>query len=596
MTRAELRAAISRAGAYPAIASSDDLGDMPRRTTMPPKPRIAHLAGSNATIQNSPPLVTSNKARGKYGLPLLTSPDGSPLRFDALRAQRLAAPVTVYVEQFSAHPLERYAAELYGPPDGYLDSSGTFRKERRDAGDKPVYEITLQPEDGVYPLPYMARQADGQPWEEDCTQPMAPEQQARQPFYPDGSRLFEEIDRLGVGEKGIGNLISGRADIDFYRVVPSSGYTKGLAAKLRTDVGDGDIAAEVRGHDFFPYRPYHLGPAPPRPALARIANAVQRVLASGKYAGAIWTQGSPRIEEAVYWLNLLVDTTLPICGNASQRPHGQLSNDGDKNIVDSVDYIVSRVWADESGRNRAGVVLVQDQQVFASRDVQKADARPGGYVATGGHGGILGAAGWEGPAVLNYLPATRHTYLSAVNLTRLPAAVMGHLAGGETRVSIKDGRGDVLESAIPKVTIVKDGNYTVDDYDDDPSREVDLLAQIERNLAAHPLAGFVVEGLSPYGRLTSAVRTRVMRRAAFSGMPVVLVGRGNAEGFVPPPFPRPFIGGRNLTATKARLLLMACLMKFGSVPGAVDPGHPTSGEVEAAQKKIREYQDVFDTH
>jgi len=28
-----------------------------------------------------------------------------------LRAQRLAAPVTVYVEQFSAHPLEPDAAE-----------------------------------------------------------------------------------------------------------------------------------------------------------------------------------------------------------------------------------------------------------------------------------------------------------------------------------------------------------------------------------------------------------------------------------------------------------------------------------------------------
>jgi L-asparaginase len=562
---------------------------------MPPKPRIAHLAGSNATIQNSPPLVTSNKARAKYGLPPLTGPDGGALRFDALRAQRLAAPVTVYVEQFSAHPLERDAAELYGPPDGYLDSTGAFHKDRRGADDTPVYEITLQPEDGVYPMPYMARQADGRAWEEDGAHPMAPAPQARQPFYPDGSRLFEEIDRLGVGDKGIGNLISGRVDIDFYRVVPSSGYTKGLAAKLRTDVGEGDIAAEVRGRDFFPYRPYHLGSAPPRPALARIANAVQRVLATGTYAGAVWTQGSPRIEETVYWLNLLVDTTLPICGNASQRPHGQLSNDGDKNIVDSVDYIVSRVWADETGRNRAGVVLVQDQQVFAARDVQKADARPGGYVVTGGHGGILGAAGWEGPAVLNYLPATQHTYLSAVNLTRLPAEVGGHLTSGETRVRIKDARGELLEAAIPKVTIVKDGNYTVDDEDDDPSREVDLLAQIERNLAVHPLAGFVVEGLSPYGRLTSAVRTRVMRRAALSGMPVVLVGRGNAGGFVPPP-PAPFIGGRNLTATKARLLLMACLMKFGCVPAAADPDRPTAGEVEAVQKTIRAYQEVFDTH
>ncbi len=142
---------------------------------------------------------------------------------------------------------------------------------------------------------------------------------------------------------------------------------------------------------------------------------------------------------------------------------------------------------------------------------------------------------------------------------------------------------------------MKDGNYTIDDYDEDPTREVDLLAQIERNLAAHPLAGFVVEGLSPYGRLTSTVRTRVMRRASFSGMPVVLVGRGNAEGFVPPPA-APFIGGRNLTATKARLLLMACLMKFGSLPSAADPDRPTAAEVEAVQTKRAQYQGIFDSH
>src|SRR5216117_2049786 len=404
-------------------------------TAMPPavKPRIAVFSGPTATIQNSEPLVTSNKARHQYDLPLRTSPDGSALRFDPLRPQRLAAPVTVYVEQFSAHPLERDAAELYGPPDGYVDPRGTFHKERRGADDRPVYEITLQPDDGVYPLPYMARQADGRAWEEDCARPLAPEQQARQPFYPDGVRLFEEIDRLGIGEKGIGNLISGRAEIDFYRVVPSSGYTKGLAAKLRADVGERDIAAEVRGRDFFPYRPYHLGAAPPRPALARIANAVQRVLAPGNYAGAVWTQGSPRIEETVYWLNLLVDTTLPITGNASQRPHGQLSNDGDKNIVDSVDYIVSRVWADESGRNRAGVVLIQDQRIFSARDVQKADARPGGYTVTGGHGGIVGAVGHEGPPTLTYIPARRHTYQSQVNIARLPAKVLGANRAGDKR-------------------------------------------------------------------------------------------------------------------------------------------------------------------
>ena len=135
------------------------------------KTRIAHLAGPTATIQNTPPLVTSNKARAKHGLPLLKDADGAALKHDALRSQRLAAPAKVYVEQFSAHPLESDVAELYGPPDGYIGADGVFRKERQNAGDKPVYEIELKPEDGLYPLPYMATQADGSAWEEECTTP-----------------------------------------------------------------------------------------------------------------------------------------------------------------------------------------------------------------------------------------------------------------------------------------------------------------------------------------------------------------------------------------------------------------------------------------
>ena len=81
---------------------------------------------------------------------------------------------TVYVERFSAHPLEADAAELYGPPDGYLDAKGVFHKERSSPQDKAVFEIEIRPEDGVYPLPYMARQANGQAWEEECVVPGAP--------------------------------------------------------------------------------------------------------------------------------------------------------------------------------------------------------------------------------------------------------------------------------------------------------------------------------------------------------------------------------------------------------------------------------------
>ena len=50
---------------------------------MPPsvKPKIAVFSGPTATIQNSEPLVTSNKARHKYGLPLTGSDwSGLPMR------------------------------------------------------------------------------------------------------------------------------------------------------------------------------------------------------------------------------------------------------------------------------------------------------------------------------------------------------------------------------------------------------------------------------------------------------------------------------------------------------------------------------------
>ena len=563
------------------------------------KARIAHLAGPNATIQKTPPLVTSNKARARHGLALRANPDGSPARFDVLRPQRLAAPVTVYVEQFSAHPLEADAAQLYGPPDGWIGADGELRRERQGHDDRPVYAVELRPEDGLYPLPYMAVQADGSAWEEECAFPGASEAQARQGFFPDGARSFEEIDRLQVDENGAGNLISARAEVDFYRVLPPSGYTQGLPAARRTDTGEGDIPPERRGVDFFPYKPPHLAASVPRPGLARATNMVQRILASGRYDGAIWTEGSPRIEETIWWLNLLIDTTVPTCGNAAQRPQGQVSNDGPKNLVDSVDYIASRVWADEAGRNRAGAVLIQEQRVFAARAVQKADARPGGYVATGGHGGILGAAGHDGPPLLHYLPTAKHTWHSEVNLSRLPDAVTGVRREGAriatVPVAIKGPDGGLLAGAIPRVAIAKDANYWDDDGGPDPEAEVDLVALLGHMLQSAPLAGFVVEGLTPYGRTVSNARHRVMLRAVYSGLPVVRVGRGNPEGFVPTHDPA-FIGGSNLTATKARLLLMAALMKLGSLPPAGDPDHPTPEESAHIRDKVAAYQAIFDTH
>ena len=56
-------------------------------STRDSKPRIAVFSGPTATIQNTEPLVTSNKARDQYGLKMRSYPDGSAMRFDVLRSQ-----------------------------------------------------------------------------------------------------------------------------------------------------------------------------------------------------------------------------------------------------------------------------------------------------------------------------------------------------------------------------------------------------------------------------------------------------------------------------------------------------------------------------
>jgi L-asparaginase/Glu-tRNA(Gln) amidotransferase subunit D len=442
----------------------------------------------------------------------------------------------------------------------------------------------------------MAMQKDGSPWEEEATAPGS--KLSRQGFFPDGSRSFEEIDRLSIGADGKVNLIGGRAEVDFYRVAPPGGFTKGLAADKRADSGEGDTPAEKLGWDFFAYKPFHLAKSPPRPVLAKITNDVQAIMSSGKYDGAIWTQGSPQVEESAYWFNLLIDTNLPIACNAAQRPQGQISNDGPANIVDSVTYIESGIWKDGRGGNRVGTVVIQEQQFFAAREVAKVDARPGGYVATGGHGGILGQVTHTGAPYMMYVPAYKHTAGSDVNITRLPASVMASKLVADrvqtVEVRVKDAAGKLLGDAIPSVSIVKDGGYAAEMFGDDPAPEADLAFLIRHKLGSGRLSGFVVEGLVPYGSATSELRTAMLRKASLGGLPVVRVGRGYPEGFADPdPMT---IAGMNLTSTKARLLLMACLMKFGSLPAAADPANPTAAELAALKTAVATYQQVFNTH
>jgi len=535
-------------------------------------PKIAVFSGPTATISNSPPLITSNKARAEHGFDLL------PGRFDALRPQRLATPVTVYVEALSAHPLERDAADLYAPPDGWLDEGGEFHRADPGFG-TPVHRIRLEPGDGLYPLPFMGRQADGSPWDGPGVDPISDHDHTRQTFYPDSSRLYEEIDRLGIGGDGGANLLSSQARFDHFRAAPSGGYRRATQP-------------EVPGEDYFGYYPFHLRTEPHLGSLARATNMVQNTLDTDEYIGAQWLEGSSTTEETMYWLGLVIDTSVPLVGHLAQRAHQLAGADGDRNIIDGVEYLTSGVALDESGRDLVGAVVIVDEVVFAARDAAKTDARPGNFVATGGHGGIVATMGGAGRPKLTYLPTRRHTHRSEVHLGLMPTEVPAvHGAIGDATAitaTVKDDHGTLLTDAMPQVQIVKFGRYHGRDDG------LEIIERTKANLAAGSLGGFVAEGMSPYG-LMNLAQDDALRIATFCGHPTVVVGRGNTGGMASDLGPL-VVSGDNLTATKARMLLMACLLRFGTLPPAKDPTHPTKDEYRATRTAVSTLQHIFATH
>lgn len=545
------------------------------------RPRLAVFLGPAATVANTAPLITSESSRSEAE----QFPDGRRV-FDALRPQRLAAPVDVYVEQFSAHPLERDAAELYGPPDGYLAADGTFTAADRggpDAG-TPVYRIRLRPQDGLYPLPYVARQAGGEPWNFDGAARFAPAERTRQPFFPDPSRLVEEIDRFGLDGDGRVGQLHALADFDFFRAAPGGGYTKGD--------GDRAIAPEVRGRDFFPYRPPHLSRHPDDAALIRLTTVVAETLADGRYDGAIWLEASPSVEETLYWLSLLVGTDRPIVGVvAPDWAHGITGNSGDRNIIDAVRYCCSRQWADASGADEIGPVLVEGGRIFPAREVRKLDSHSGRYGTTGGMGGAIGTTGHgASPVVVGFRGRRRHTASSRVTLGQVPQSVDGvrHAAGGSTPVAVTlRDRARLREDVLPYVEIVKHADYQQD-------RPGTIRSVLER-AGDNGLVGVVAEGLTPYGAIGVSGEQEIVE-AIYRGVPVVKVARDAADGFVDRYTVRLGIAGGNLSATKARMLLMACLLHFGALPPAVDPSAPTPAESAAVAEQLARYQAIFDTH
>lgn len=242
-----------------------------------------------------------------------------------------------------------------------------------------------------------------------------------------------------------------------------------------------------------------------------IARAVNREIYDPQVNGIVVTQGTVTTEETAYFLHLLVKSDKPVVVTNSQRPHGSVGNDGDKNLLDAIAVVLS---SEAVGK---GALVVSNQTIHCGREVVKTSSRPGAFVS--GEHGMLGII--ENDRVTFYRsPARRHTGNSEFDIDTI--------------------------TDLPKVEVIS--AY----YDADPGL-IDAAVHLG-------VKGIVVNGLTARGT-PHAVQRGALEKLAKEGMPIVCTARGGVNNRVTTRTGDTFISGDNLPAHKARILLQLALTR-----------------------------------
>lgn len=242
-----------------------------------------------------------------------------------------------------------------------------------------------------------------------------------------------------------------------------------------------------------------------------ISRAVNEAAARPEVDGVIVTHGTFTAEETAYFLHLTARTDKPVVVVCSQRKHGTIGNDGDKNFMDAL-----RVASDSEARGK-GVLVVLNEEIHSAREVGKTNQRPSGFSSR--TMGILGSVEVDRVAFYRQ-PTRRHTSQSEMELPP---------PGAE----------------LPRVDVV--ATYAGADG-------VAVTAFLDAGARGIVVNGFSYSG-KPHRNQLPALREAVRR-----GVPVVLANRGG-DGRVPVERGDGFVRGDTLTAQKARVLLALAVQR-----------------------------------
>lgn len=290
----------------------------------------------------------------------------------------------------------------------------------------------------------------------------------------------------------------------------------GVAALLRA-VPSLDSLAAVSGQQFANVASSEMTPAMWLALARTIADTLR---ARPELAGVVVTHGTDTMEETAYFLDLTVADPRPVVVTGAMRPADGVGVDGPANLRNAV-----RLAAAPAASGRGAMILMNDE-ILAARDASKTNTvRPSAFGAP--VRGALGVADPEG-IVFHRLPARAPTF--DITLVR----------------------------ELPRVDVVM--SYVGAD-----GADVDAFV-------AAGAKGIVVAGA---GRGAIPPRQRQALNRAIARGVVVVAGSRTGSGSVPVddrptrrPANGPTVGAGDLTAPKARVLLMLALTRT-SDPRAV---------------------------
>lgn len=102
--------------------------------------------------------------------------------------------------------------------------------------------------------------------------------------------------------------------------------------------------------------------------MKELGEKVKRTIKSKEFSGIVILHGTDTMEETAFFLDLMVDTKIPVVITGSQRIISDLGFDGLSNIKDAI-----LVAASEKS-SKKGVLLIFNQKIFPARYVMKTNS------------------------------------------------------------------------------------------------------------------------------------------------------------------------------------------------------------------------------